>query len=293
MDYGALFSKSLEIIWEHKFMIVLGILVILGSAGSTGGTQTSITNLRPDRPQGRAPQFEFEAPFGDLSLGAMEVGIILLIGGLVLAVLVGIWVLSVMARGGLIYGAHAVDTGASASFSESFSAAWSKGWRLLGIALFPAIPMALLLLGGLVSYFTTTSVGGPALGLPRTMTFIPFLALGCVLLMAGLGLSLLRTFANRACMLEDLGVFASYRRGLEVLGENLGAALILFILQLALGLVIGLFLFVPGILIALCFLLWPILLLVQGGFAAYYSTLWTLAWARWTGRVGVMESKSL
>jgi hypothetical protein len=84
-------------------------------------------------------------------------------------------------------------------------------------------------------------------------------------------------------MLEDTGVFNSYRRGLEVLGNNLGPAIILFLLQIAVSIVIGLFLFVPGILITLCCFLWPLLLIAQGAFSAYFSTLWTLTWNQWTG----------
>ncbi len=116
--------------------------------------------------------------------------------------------------------------------------------------------------------------------------------MACILVLASLGLALLRTFANRACMLEDRGVVDSYRRGFEVLVENFGAALVLFVLQLALGLVIGLLLFVPGIVISLCCLLWPLLLLVQGIFSAYYSTLRTLAWSEWTRRPRVIQAKA-
>jgi hypothetical protein len=39
---------------------------------------------------------------------------------------------------------------------------------------------------------------------------------------------------------------------------------------------------VPGILIALCCVLWPLFLVLQGAIAAYFSTVWTLAWREWT-----------
>ena len=82
-------------------------------------------------------------------------------------------------------------------------------------------------------------------------------------------------------MLENQGVFESYRRGLEVLGNNLGSVLILFLIQVAVSIGIGLMLLLPGILVALCCLLWPLLLVVQGIFTAFYSTLWTLSWNQW------------
>jgi len=65
--------------------------------------------------------------------------------------------------------------------------------------------------------------------------------------------------------------------------------LVLFLLQVAISIGIAVALFFPGILIALCCLLWPLLLLFQGTFAAFYSTLWTLAWNQWTGVSEVVE----
>jgi hypothetical protein len=83
-------------------------------------------------------------------------------------------------------------------------------------------------------------------------------------------------------MLEDLGVLASYRKGLKVLGQNLGTALILYALQLILSVSLGLLLLAPLALSLLCCALWPLLWFVQGTFAAFFSTLWTLAWGQWT-----------
>ena len=129
----------------------------------------------------------------------------------------------------------------------------------------------------------------------KHLFFLPVIILGFILLPITLILSLLRNFANRACMLEDLGVLEAYRRGFEVLGDNFGPAVVVFLIQIALSIGIGVMMLIPGILIALCCLLWPLLLLVQGAFSAYYSTLWTLAWREWTGMAllaSEAESKS-
>ena len=82
-------------------------------------------------------------------------------------------------------------------------------------------------------------------------------------------------------MLEDHDVFSAYKRGFEVLGDNLGPALILFLIQMAISIGIGIMLLIPGILIALCCLLWPVFILIEAAFTTYYSTLWTLAWNEW------------
>jgi hypothetical protein len=64
-----------------------------------------------------------------------------------IAVIVGalaIWVISTIARGGLIAGASTYDRGGSSTFGQAWNAGWQKGWRLLGIGLIPAVPAVVL-----------------------------------------------------------------------------------------------------------------------------------------------------
>ena len=122
---------------------------------------------------------------------------------------------------------------------------------------------------------------GPLTG-PRNVWLIVG-ALTCLALPVMLVLDLMRTFANRACMLEDSGVLAAYGRGFKLLGENLASALLLFVIQVGIGIALGLALLLP----ALCCLVWPLLILVQGTSAAYFSTMWTVAWRQWTGAAPV------
>jgi uncharacterized membrane protein len=84
-------------------------------------------------------------------------------------------------------------------------------------------------------------------------------------------------------MLEGTGVLSSYQRGIEVVGGNLGPVVLLFLLQIGISIVVGVMMIIPGILSAVCCLLWPLLILVQAAFVSYYSTLWTLAWREWVG----------
>ena len=294
MDYGKLFSKAWNLIWKHKFLIALGVLVALGGAGGGGGGTSGYTGGEGDFNFRNLPRFDFDfsAPFQNLGLPAFAVVGILILASLAVIIALAVWVIGLMSRGGLIYGADAVSRGQEATFMDSLRAGWGKGWRLVGIGLVPAIPVFLLMLSAFFSagfYISGRTIAreGQFYNLPGF--FIPVLAVTCVLILLALLLSLLRTFANRACMLEDRGVFDSYRRGFEVLGDHFGQALVLFLLQIAISIGIGLLLLMPGILVALCCLLWPLFLLVQGTFAAFYSTLWTLAWNEWTGVPEVME----
>ena len=284
MDYGKLLSRAWNIVWEHKFLILLGVLVALGGAGGGGNVNVSLPrgDVHDFAPGFRVPQLgeELGLPTGVVAGAAIvTIGIALVIG-------IVLWVVSTIARGGLIAGANAIDSGAPSDFGQAWRAGWQKGWRLLGIGVLPAIPGFILLtiglgvaaiFGGLYLFKVETA--------PRLMNIglvAPLAALACILVPIAVVLSVLRTFANRACMLEDRGVFASYRRGVEVLLENIGPALVLFLLQIAISIGLGIVLFLPNVVMAPCCALWPVLLLVQGAIASYFSTLWTLVWREWT-----------
>jgi hypothetical protein len=287
MDYGKIFARAWDIIWEHKFLILLGVIVAISGGGSGSGNQAQYAFSGDEINWGEMPSFEYGQPFQGFDLPAIAVGgIFVLVGVFVLFGLV-FWAAGTIARGGLINAVDEIEVGNVSNLSQAFKAGWEKGWRLIGIGLVPAIPMFVLLIVGFsvfIGYggFQAVTQGSyPALGLG---TILPIVVMACLLIPTAMILGLLRNFANRACMLEDLGVITAYKRGFEVLGDNLGPALLLFLIQLALSIGIWVMMIVPGILMALCCLLWPVLILIEGGFTAYYSTLWTLAWREWTGR---------
>ena len=280
MDYGKLLTRAWNIIWEHKFLILLGVLVALGGTGGGGNV-----NLNVSLPRGDVQEFDFRLPQPEelgLPIGVAAAALVFI--GIAIVVGIVLWAVSTIARGGLIAGVNAIESGAPTDFGQAWRAGWEKKWPLLGIGVLPAIPGFIIGLGvaaAFVGLYLFKVEMGPRLA--NIGLVAPLVALACVLVPIAVVLSALRIFANRACMLEDLGVFASYRRGVEVLLANLGPALVLFLLQVAISIGLGIVLLVPGAVMALCCLLWPVLLLVQGAIASYFSTLWTLAWREWTG----------
>jgi hypothetical protein len=270
MDYGSILSRAWNIIWEHKWLILLGVLVALGSSSGGASGRGNVNYILDEG------DFDFDMPRWDMPdlRGDLDVPVLAIMAGLLfigIAVLVGValWVVATVSRGGLIAGVSTIDGGGASRFGAAWNAGWRKGWRLLGIGILPAIPGLILAIAGL---------GTLGAGL-----WVLFAVLACILVPIALVMGLLRTFANRACMLEDLGVIASYRRGLNVLVENIGPALILFLIRIVIGAVLLVMLFLPGLIMVLCCILWPVLLLLRGAIAAYFSTMWTLAWREWTG----------
>lgn len=292
MDYGKLFSRAWDTLWKNAFLILLGVLAVLGRGNTGGAGQSRYMFESGDIPWGEMQPFDFGDYFLNWDLSALAVGgIVLLVIALVLFGLV-LWALGLVAQGGMISAVDDLESGKPATFVSAFQAGWEKGWRLLGIGLVPAIP-GLILLVIVVSSLVFSGMGFPFVmehGYTNIRAFAPLLFLTCLFVPIMLFVSALQTFANRACMLEDTGVIASYRRGLEVLGTNLGPAVILFILQFVINLVLGIAFIVPGILAALCCLLWPLLIFIQAAFMAFYSTLWTLAWREWVGGTVLAEA---
>jgi hypothetical protein len=288
MDYGTLLSRAWNIIWEHKFLILLGMLVVLSGVGNNGaGSVGGLGSGRP-RQEFELPRMPRPREFPGAIPGGLSILVIVVIVALVLLVAIPLWVLSTLSRGGLIAGVDTIDAGGTSSFGQALRAGWERGWKLIGIAIVPAIPalfLVVLAIGGVVGYMGLARVSSPSAPLPPANAAVGsvFIALSCVLVPIGLVLRLLRTFANRACMLEDASVLAAYQRGISVLFDNFGPALALFVIQILVSVVIGAVMIVPGLIVALCCLLWPVLIVVQGTVAAYFSTLWTLAWRRWTG----------
>lgn len=294
MDYGKLFTRAWEIIWKYKFLILLGVLVALSGSSGSGGNQSRYMFDGGDLPWNDMPRFDYGSPFQDLDLSILAILGLIALGVVLVVVGLALWVAGTISRGGLISAVNDIELEAPATFSSAFQAGWKKGWRLLGIDLVPAIPGLALFIGGLAIFL---SYGGfvammdgvwPYAGIGP---FLPLILLTCLLLPIILFLSMMRTFAMRACVLEDLGVVASYRRGFEVLAANLGTALILFLIQIAVSIGLFIVMILPGILMVLCCLLWPILILVQGAFSAYISTLWTLAWREFVEVKAIVNSE--
>ena len=282
MEYGKIVSRSVNIVWQNKFLILVGFLAALGSGSFGGGGGAGGGN-------GDLGQF----PDVEAEIAALAAGLIVALVCVVLLVGIVLWVISTIARGGLIASVDSIESGEKSSFRQSWSAGWKKVWTLLGIGLLPAIPFLILFVVGLMAF---GAYGGIVALFDEEFSQLTTAGLGisiavfaCILVPIMLVLMILRNFAERACMLEDLGVIDAYRRGTSVLRANLGEAIILFLLQIGIFIVLGVFFLLGGFILVLCCFLWPLLLAVQGFISAFVSSLWTLAWRSWTGEPPIVE----
>lgn len=307
MDYSALLRRSWDVVWNNKWLILLGFLVVLGSGGSGGGGgnfsgNRNFGNLNsngnftpPDFGNDNfvPPDFGGFPGLDDTSLGQiLAIGVPIIIALLCVLMLVGLAfaVIGRIASGGLIAGVDQIEMGQASSFGQAWSAGWQKGWRLIGIGLVAAIPGLVFAVIALVMVIpiigVATNLREAEAALAGGGIAIVLVGLGCLTAIISILLSALRAFADRAAMLEDTGVFASYGRGWEVLKENFGQAFLLFLIQLGAQIALAVILLVPSIIMTICCIFLPVLWAVGGLIQAYFSTMWTLAWRQWTGREG-------
>jgi hypothetical protein len=242
MDYGRLFSRAWEIVWNNKFMFLLGFLAALGVGG--GGANTNFRvgsgNLPPEITTGFERFFE---RFGPLLIG---LGCLAFIIGLIF------WLIRLAAQAGLISAAARIEAGEKMTFSSAFSAGTRVLGRMIGINLLLYGPFIILIIIVAAIFATTIGAavassiaGGNTSDIEALTGGLSLLAicigcLACLLVPLGLLISVIYPFAQRGAVLGNLGVIDSIRHGWQVVKANVGDIILLIIFFLVLGFIFGL-----------------------------------------------------
>ncbi|WP_420642835.1 DUF7544 domain-containing protein [Candidatus Leptofilum sp.] len=245
MDFGQLFRRGWEIVWQNKFLFILGFLAALGG-GSGGGGNGNFNFSVPSGSSSSEPfppeiidQFNtFWTDFGGLVLGLVCFFFIL---GIVF------WLIRLAAQGGLIEAVDRIEVGEKMSFGTAFSAGVARIGGLVGLNLLLNLPFILfgLVIGGGFAYvgFSIFQNGGnisDAMGGTISLLAVCGGLLACLLIPLGLIVTFVQPFAQRGLMLKQLGVVDSIRHGWDVLRQNLGDIFLLAIAFLVLGFLVGL-----------------------------------------------------
>ena len=245
MDYGAVLRRAWEITWRWKVLWILGFLAALGNGIATGNP--SYTTGSSDW------GYTFHRPWIPPEIIALLIGV----ACLVLIVGIALWVLSVIARGGLIAGVQQVEEEGSTTFGQAWRAGVRRFWTLFGISFLAAIPILILFVLGIIILFATLAASSAGfsepprgVGIAGAIVCGGGLCGGAVLL--AIVLAQIRIYAERAAILEDLDWIEAFKRGWNVLKENLGPTILFWLIFLAIGLV-----FVGGVIASLAAVLAP------------------------------------
>ncbi len=328
MDFGATISRAFNIVLKHRALWILGFLASLagGASGSTNALNTPSGTFSPVGPSGEISP-EVERFFDQLS---REPGLLVAgFGGLVCVLLLislVLWIVSIIAHGGLIGGVRQIEDEGSTSFGQAWSVGVSKFWPLFGLSLLLALPALVLVLlflllfaGTLVPIIAATASGDESAQAAAAGGAFLLICGGFSLLCIGLVYLIiaaaLQTFGERAIVLENKGVIEAIGRGWEVFRSNLGniilLALLLFVISIVVGFVVAIvagLLFAPTLITAilgagteggigtgtiilgvLTFLVVVIIsAIINAIFTAFGSTVWTLAYRQFTGASSVI-----
>jgi hypothetical protein len=230
MDYGRVLSRAWEITWRWKVLWILGFLAALGNGLATGNP----TYTTDSSDWG----YRYYGPWIPPEIIALLVGI----ACLVLIIGIALWVVSVIARGGLIAGVQQVEKEGTTSFGQAWRAGAGRFWTLVGIGLLSAIPVIILLVLGMIVLVAT--LAGSSAGFseaPRGAGIAGAILCGgglcCGTVLLAIVLGQIRIYAERAAILENLGWIEAFKRGWEVLKENVGPTIVLWLIFLAIGLI--------------------------------------------------------
>ena len=309
-NFGEVLTRAWQIIWKHKVLWIFGILASCGrggggNGGGNSGGNNGFSGSGPDLP----PQVMGWFQWIENNLTAFI--------AIIIAIVCVIWIvttfLSTIGKIGLIRGTAQAEGGAeSLIFGQLFSESMPYFWRIFGLSLILAIPLLIVfvvLVAGLVVFAVSASGGNDssAIGLAA---IIPVL-IGCVCLLIPVMFVLGMIFnqAQRAIVLEELGVMPALSRGWKVFRANLGPIILMAIILGVIGFVGGLviaipifivvfpamFAFIAGnaqnttplILMGVCICLYiPIALVLQGIMIAYTESVWTLTYMQLTRKPG-------
>lgn len=238
MDYGKVLARAWEITWRWKVLWILGFLAALGSGGGGGGGSTSYST------SGNEWSTWWGYPYREPYIPPGVIAAIIGVACLAFILAIAIWVVSVIARGGLIAGVQQVEEEGHTSFGLAWRAGARRFWTLFGIGILAAIPLIILVVVGIVVLILMFVGSGfafessDAAGAAGIVTSILCGGVFCCgMFIVTIILQQIRIYAERAAIVEDLGWIDAFSRGWDVLKANLGPTIVFWLIFFAIGVV--------------------------------------------------------
>lgn len=308
-NFGDVLTRAWEITWKYKVLWIFGILVSCSQGNGGGGGGGG--NVPSGGPSGSPSDFDVPPEiqrifhqFRNFDDWLAENLWVFVVFGLFVLVLVILSVfLGTIGRIGLIKGSYEAELGAiSLNFGELFSSSVPYFWRVFGLSFLIGLAFLVILIPIILIGVLSAGVG-----------FLCLLPLICILIPVGIAVGIILEQANRAIVLEDMGIVDGFKRGWEIAKANVWTliimALILFGIILVLGVVIALPVFIivfpaffsflmsegqsfrPLYIATICFCLYlPVSLVLNGIVTTFSQSAWTLTFMRLTQETETSEA---
>lgn len=307
-NFGEILTRAWQITWKYKVLWIFGILAGCtkgGGAGSGGGGGNTGYSTGPSD-FNAPPELERFIHQMENFVNWVEDNLWLFIAIMVLVFLV-LFVISTflgtIGRIGLIKGSYQAEMGAETlAFGELFSTSMPFFWRVFGLSFLIGLAFFVFFVPLILFGVLTAGVG-----------FLCILPLLCLLIPVGMVVGIIIEQANRAIVLENLGIFDGLKRGWEIARSNIGPmiimALILFGISFVLGIIIALPIFIivfptifafaigegrsftPLYVALACICLYaPVSWVLNGVLTTYTQSAWTLTYMHLTQKPETPET---
>ena len=238
MNYGDLLSEAFRLAWRNRFLWFFGFFVAGG-----GGSFNFPANFG-----GQEVQNPFDPVAGPLQWISDNLVLFLTVVISVIVVLALIFlVLSMISQGALAESVAALHRGETRSFGSAFRVGTANFWRVFGLkVLFFLIALGLVLviflpvvLGALAAFSLTDSMGLRVLAVVLGVLFV-FVALIVVFL----PFAIVNQFGLRELVVSRRRITESIAGGFRLFRRNIGRSLLVWLIQLAVMLGLGIALLV-------------------------------------------------
>ena len=242
MNHINILKRALNITINYRALWIFGMLLALttgSGSGNGGGGNGSSPNTDPN--------FNWQNPFGEFpqlsqELANMWVSIAIGVAVLILVLILVGSIARYVSETALI---RMVDehenNGEQLTIRQGFRLGWSRAaWKmflmdlLVGVS-FVTIFILLLALAALPLLVWLTE-NTPLQVVGTIVSAGSILLLVFAAIVAALAVTLILIFARRACVLENLGVRASLRRGYEMVRQRLGEMVMMGVMMFGIGL---------------------------------------------------------
>lgn len=285
MDYPKIISRSFEIIWKNRFLVFLGFVfwVFGGRATSTATLNTTVGSYNPDPALsdglGIAPPGASVDTFASVLPIVLAFAVVFGLIGLVLLYV------GMLAEGAAIASINYIEINGDGTHSlrESWGLAWPRGLQLFLIMVLSRLPsflMILVFIAALIPTFVAAQTFSDAI---RELTQTATLTLAgtgivCINLLIAIPLSVLRQFAARSCIIEELDALQAYQRAWRICVDQFSTVVAVAAVRYLFGIGVTIATVAVSIILAVTcvgILLVPVIL---GFVSILFIVYWTLVW---------------
>lgn len=258
MDHTKVLKRAWEILWQYRVLWVLGIIVVLCAAGSSGNPTINLGG-GGGNDQANVPPWVGEWPqsgWPPTEAWPEALGALTAIGGAIAAIVVGlcclVLILTIAKVVFLYIGETALirmvdeyeETGEKRGIRQGFRLGWSRtALRLFVIDLLTRVPafvvgfLLFLVVAGIIGLFVLLRDGAVLKIIGAVAGIGVGFLLALVMILLGLAVSLVRPLIFRVCALEQRGVIDSIRLGFDFIKAHLRDTVVMWLIMV--GLQIG------------------------------------------------------